>query len=90
VRETDFVHLYLDPVDVLRAHEHGIENCVVPLGTLSSEFFQTLSLWMEQNGIAAIEPMSENQLRCGSVESMSQLSLTWSPPLTPGGLFLLD
>jgi hypothetical protein len=31
VRDTDFVHLCLDPVDVLRAHEHGIENCVAAL-----------------------------------------------------------
>jgi hypothetical protein len=57
VRDTDFVYLCLDPVDVLKAHESGIENCIATLGSLSSEFLQTLSLWMEENGVAAIEPM---------------------------------
>jgi DNA primase len=57
VAQVDFVHVCSDPVEVLRAHEHGIENCIAALGSLNSEFLQVLSLWMEEKGIAAIEPM---------------------------------
>jgi hypothetical protein len=57
VKDSDFVYLTLDPLDVLKAYQNGIENCVAALGNLSSDFLQVLSHWMDERQIASIEPM---------------------------------
>jgi DNA primase len=57
VRDTDFAYLCTDPIDVLKAHEGGIDNAIAALGGMDATFLQVLSLWMEENHIAAIEPM---------------------------------
>lgn len=57
VHDTDFAYLCTDPLAVLRASENGIENTVAALGDMSSDFLQTLSLWMDEHHVAAIEPM---------------------------------
>jgi hypothetical protein len=38
VRDTDFVSLCLDPIDVLRGDASGIENGVTAFGNLRPEF----------------------------------------------------
>lgn len=55
--DEDFIYLSLDPLAVIKAFEGGVENAVAVLGTLDSDTLQTLSLWMEEKGISAIEPM---------------------------------
>ena len=57
VGNVDFAYLCPDPLDVLKAHESGIENCVAALGALNADFLQVLAIWMEERGVAVVEPM---------------------------------
>jgi hypothetical protein len=57
VHDTDFAYLCTDPLAVLRASENGVDNVVAALGVMNSDFLQTLSLWMDEHHVAAIEPM---------------------------------
>jgi DNA primase len=57
VAHGDFVYLALDPLDVLKAHQNGVENVVACLGTLNANFLQALSIWMDEKDIQFVEPM---------------------------------
>lgn len=53
----EFVYLTLDPMTAVDAIDNGIDNVVAVIGILNADTLQTLSLWMEEKQIAAIQPM---------------------------------
>jgi hypothetical protein len=53
----EFLYLSVDPITALKAIDSGVENVVAIIGVLNADTLQTLSLWMEEKQIAAIEPM---------------------------------
>jgi DNA primase len=52
----EFVYLCLDPLQVLKAYENGVQNAVACLGTLDSATLDALSVWMQEKDIKFIEP----------------------------------
>jgi DNA primase len=57
VQRGDFAYLASDPLEVLKAHDNGVENVVACLGVLDADFLQVLSLWMDEHQIESIEPL---------------------------------